>query len=373
MFKERFSVVYTLTGNKKDAYEKAKDICLEQTVEIPDSLVPDNFIREHILGRRESFHKIANNRYKTVISYAIENIGNEFTQLLNTLFGNISIKPGIRIEEMRLSPSILKSFKGPRFGRNGLRRLLDVKKRPLLCTPLKPLGLSSKELSELAYQLALGGIDIIKDDHGIADQSFSPFEQRVRLCAKAVQKANKKTGYSCIYVPNITSHANQIFKKVNSAKRHGAGGLMIAPGIVGLDTMRQIAEDDSIGLPIFSHPALQGTYVINKESGISHYALFGQIARLAGTDAVIYPNFGGRFSFTKEECREIIDGTGVKMGSIKPIFPCPGGGINLKNVPDLIRFYGNDVIFLIGGSLFSHDKDLVEACRHFHKIVGINC
>lgn len=370
MFKQRFSAVYTLTGNKKEAHEKAKDICLEQTVEIPDSLVPDNFIRKHILGRIESFDRITGNRYKAVISYAIENIGNEFTQLLNTLFGNISIKPGIRLEELRLSPSILKSFKGPRFGRNGLRRLLDIKKRPLLCTPLKPLGLSSKELSELAYQLALGGIDIIKDDHGIADQSFSPFEQRVRLCAKAVQRANKKTGYSCIYVPNITSHANQIFKNANFARRHGARGLMIAPGIVGLDTMRQIAEDDSIGLPIFSHPALQGTYVINKESGISHYALFGQIARLAGVDAVIYPNFGGRFSFTREECKDIIDGTEVKMGNLKPMFPCPGGGISINNVPELISFYGNDVIFLIGGSLFSHSKDLVEACLHFRKIVS---
>ncbi len=370
MFKERFSAAYRLTGNKKESYYKAKDICLEQTVEIPDSLVPDNFIREHILGRIESFNKIDNNRYRAVISYAVENIGDEFTQLLNTLFGNISIKPGIRLEELILSTFILKNFKGPRFGRNGLRKLLRVKKRPLLCTPLKPLGLSSKELAELAYQLALGGIDIIKDDHGIADQSFSPFEERVRLCAKAVQRANKKTGYSCIYVPNITSHADAVFKKALFAKRHGAGGLMIAPGIAGLDTMRQIAEDNSIGLPIFSHPALQGTYVINKESGISHYALFGQIARLAGADAVIYPNFGGRFSFIKEECREIIEGTGVKMGNIKPILPCPGGGISLKNVPKLIKFYGNDVIFLIGGSLFSHDNNLVEACRHFRKIVS---
>ncbi len=370
MFKERFSVAYSVTGNKNEAYEKAKDICLEQTVEIPDSLVPDNFIRKHILGKIESFNKITNNRYKAVISYAIENIGNEFTQLLNTLFGNISIKPGIRLEEMMLPPKVLRNFKGPRFGRTGLRRLLHERKRPLLCTPLKPLGLSSKGLAELAYQLALGGIDIIKDDHGIADQCFSPFEERVKLCAKAVQRANKKTGYSCIYVANISSHANQIFKKAVFAKRHGAGGLMIAPGIVGLDTMRQIAEDDSIGLPIFSHPALQGTCVINKYNGISHYALFGQIARLAGADAVIYPNFGGRFSFTREECRDIIDGTKVKMGNVKPILPCPGGGINLKNVPELIRFYGNDVIFLIGGSLFSHDRGLVEGCKHFRKIVG---
>ena len=64
-------------------------------------------------------------------------------------------------------------------------------------------------------------------------------------------------------------------------------GLLIAPGRAGLDSMRRLAEDDGIGLPIFSHPAFQGTYVMSREHGISHQALFGQLPRLAGADATI--------------------------------------------------------------------------------------
>jgi len=33
------------------------------------------------------------------------------------------------------------------------------------------MGLTNKELAELASKFALGGIDIIKDDHGLANQN----------------------------------------------------------------------------------------------------------------------------------------------------------------------------------------------------------
>ena len=247
---------------------------------------------------------------------------------------------------------------------------MGIKKRPLLCTAVKPLGLDSKRLADLAYQFALGGIDIIKDDHGITNQCFSPFEERVRLCAKAVQKANEKTGKSCIYAASINAPADEIMERARLAKGYGAGGLLISPGLVGFDTMRRIADDDSISLPIICHPGLLGTYVISERNGISHYALFGQIARLSGADAMIFPNYGGRFSFTKEECLSIAKGAAVRMGKIKPIFPCPGGGMSLSRVEEMLSLYGREVIFLIGGGLFTHGPNLIENCRYFSELVS---
>jgi len=144
--------------------------------------------------------------------------------------------------------------------------------------------------------------------------------------------------------------------------------LLIAPGLVGLDTMRQLANDDRIALPIMSHPALQGSFVTSPDNGISHLALFGQIARLAGADASIFPNYGGRFSFSREECQSIIEGTAAPMAHIKPIFPTPGGGMSLARVPEMRELYGRDVIFLVGGGLHRHGPDLVENCRYFHRM-----
>ncbi len=364
---DRFTVEYSISGSATKAYTIAKDICLEQTVEFPGELVPDE-ITKKIVGKIKSFDLRDDGRHTTVISYPIETAGTEFLQLLNVVFGNISIIPGIRVEDINLPESLLQYIKGPRFGRDGLRKLLNVEKRPLLFTALKPMGLSAKELAELAYQFALGGLDIIKDDHGLANQAFSSFEERVRLCTEAVRKANKETGNNCIYAPNITASFNEIRDRAMLAKNLGAGGLLIAPGLAGHDTMKCIAEDDSIALPIFAHPAFSGTYV-HGNNGISHKVLYGQMARLAGADITIFPNFGGRFSFTIDECKSIVMGTESIMGNLKKTFPGPAGGMSIDGIPASYEVYKDNVAFLVGGGLFRHGSNLVDNCKYFKELV----
>ena len=364
----RFSVLYRLDGDEGEARRRAQDICLEQTVEIPDTLVPDGIIRDHVLGRIEALEARPDGGYSARISYAVEVAGAGLTQLLNVVFGNISIKTGIRAERLDLPEVMLRSFRGPRFGRHGLRERLGVPARPLLCTALKPLGLSPEGLAGLAYQFALGGIDIVKDDHGLADQGFACFRERVQRCAEAVAHANRETGGRSIYVPNVTAPFDEILSRARHAKENGAGGLLMAPGLTGLDAMRCLADDGSIALPILAHPAFQGTYVLHPSSGMSHHLLFGQLPRFAGADATIYPSFGGRFGFTRDECRSIVRGTEMDMGPLKPIFPTPGGGMILDRVPEMLDAYGRDVIVLIGGGLMAPGSDLVENCRRFRTL-----
>lgn len=364
---ERFHVIYKLTGDEATARAKADDICIEQTIEFPAELIGDDDIRGQIFGRVESLNRLDGTHFEVTISYAVEISGFELTQLLNVIIGNSSIKPGIRVERLELPDVLLKAFKGPRFGRDGLRDYLGVGQRPLLCTALKPMGLGAPALADYAYQFALGGIDMIKDDHGLADQFFAPFEERVAACAAAVARANAETGFNCVYVPNVTAPADQILHKARFARQVGAGGLMIAPGLAGFDVMRQLADDDNIALPILSHPAFQGSYVTSPDSGISHYALFGQLARLAGADGTIYPNYGGRFSFSRDECKNIVEGTAVSMRHLKPIFPAPGGGMSLDRLDEMGQFYGKDVIYLIGGGLYRRGEDLVGNGRFRHQ------
>ena len=170
-------------------------------------------------------------------------------------------------------------------------------------------------------------------------------------------------------MPNVTAPVDRITEYAAFARDHGAGGLMIAPGIVGFDAMRSLADDDRINLPILTHPALQGSFVTHPDNGISHCVIFGQLARLAGADGSIFPNFGGRFSFSREECKSIADGTVMPMAHLKPILPSPGGGMNLNRIPEMLELYGREVIFLIGGGLHKHGDNLVENCKYFRKIV----
>jgi ribulose-bisphosphate carboxylase large chain len=364
----RFSIVYSLSGDRDEAYRKAEDICIEQTVEFPADLVPDDDIRRHIFGRIERFTETPLG-YEVEISFAEEIASNEITQFLNVIFGNISLKPGIRVERINLSSQLHHLFTGPRYGIAGIRELLNIHNRPLLCTAVKPMGLSNQDLANLVYQFARGGIDIIKDDHGIANQPFSPFKDRVSRCVEAIQKANRETGEHAIYVPNVTAPTIELRERAYYAKNAGAGGLLISAGIVGFDHIQELANDPELSLPILLHPSFLGSFVTNPNSGISHYALFGQLARLAGADIVIFPNYGGRFSFSKDECKEIIKGASDPMANIKPIFPAPAGGMKLQVIHELVEFYGRDVVLLIGGDLHRHGRDLIESSRIFRDLV----
>lgn len=367
---ERFVVHYQVRAKDiREAKKRVQGICLEQTVEVPEALLAQDDLREHIVGRAETLVETAPGYYKTAISYAIETTAFEFTQFLNVIFGNTAMQSGIRVLHLEIPDSLLRHFPGPRFGQEGLRRLLHIASRPLLCTALKPMGLGADKLAALAFQMALGGVDIIKEDHGLTDQPFAKFSDRVGRCAEAVQRANSQTGYRCLYVPNITAPAGQIFERAYQAKDAGAGGVMVAPGLAGWDAIRLLAADDGFALPIFSHPAWLGTLVQGPDHGLTHKVVFGQLPRLAGADATIFVNYGGRFPFSRQDCRGIVQGATLPLGAYPPVFPVPAGGMTLNHLPDMYRFYGAQVIFLIAGGLYSYGADLVANARQFREKV----
>lgn len=366
---ERFSVIYRVTGDRAEALRKAEDICIEQTIEFPADLIPEDDIRGSVFGRIEDVQGCGENAFCVRISYAVEIAQFEITQLLNVIFGNISLKPGIRVEDLQLPEDLLRDYRGPRFGISGIRSLLGVPHRPLLCTAVKPMGLPVEELAWLTHEFALGGVDIIKDDHGLADQPFSSYRERVSRCVEAVQKANQQSGNVCLYAPNVTAPADQLFERALFAKQIGAGALLVSPGIIGFDRMQALADDDQIGLPILYHPTFLGSFVTSPDNGIAHAVIFGLLGRLAGADVAIFPNYGGRFSFTREECLSIAKAARKPFARLKPIFPAPAGGMKIEKIDEMLQAYGRDVVLLIGGDLHRHPQGVREASRLFRETV----
>lgn len=362
----RFKVHYSLFAtSEKEALEKASDITIEQTVEFPEDLVPAHIKAEGVIGKIESFKHVHNNQYDCEISFANEIAGNEITQFINVLYGNISIKPGIKIQKIELHEDLKSFIKGPRFGINGLREFWNIKDRPIICSALKPMGLSANDLASLAGEFATGGIDLIKDDHGLANQLFSTFEERVEKCQQAITKNNPAT----IYAPNISGSFSEIRKRALFAKSVGCKALLVSPALTGFDAIAMLSQDDEINLPIIAHPAFIGSFLTSNENGFSHYALLGQMMRIIGADVTIYPNFGGRFSFSKEECLSIVKGCSDPLLDLAEIFPSPGGGMNFHNVPEMMKVYGKDVIYLMGGGLFRPTDDLVQNTKALKELI----
>jgi ribulose-bisphosphate carboxylase large chain len=354
----RFHIIYRITPDDSRPIEAhAKDICLEQTVEIPGDCVPAAIWEAGIVGQVEAISPCPapSRAFDVAISYRADIVNDSIPNLLNVVFGNISIRRGIKIIDIRLTADQLRAFGGPRFGIAGLREKLGIHGRPLAATAIKPLGLSVQELARLAGGYALGGLDVIKDDHGLMDQPFHPFKERVARLQEAISTANAKTGRKTLYFPMVSGRFDQIEDQMAFAAAEGCAGALIAPFLIGPDTGFHLAR--KYALAVMAHPSFAGTHFHDPEHGMTPAMLLGRLFRVFGADISVFPNAGGRFTFTPKECRDLAIAMQEPLGDVKPGFPSPAGGMTIERIDSMVASFGHDAVFLIGGALMRHSPD----------------
>jgi len=284
-------------------------------------------------------------------------------QLLNVLFGNSSLQPDVELLDVALPDRELARYGGPRFGIAGLRAAAGVADRPLTCAALKPIGLSPDEFAGLAEIFARGGIDVVKDDHGLADQPSAPFEERVRACQGALARVADATGRRTLYVAHVSGPPDRILAQIEFATEAGAGAVMIEPMIAGLPFFHDLVRR-RLEIPLLAHPALAGA------TRMAPDVLLGRLFRLLGADAVIFPHPGGRFRYTEDICRRLADRMREPWNGLRSALPVPAGGMPVERVGEIVRFYGRDVMLLLGGSLYLAGEKLGDRTREFVEAVA---
>ncbi len=105
-------------------------------------------------------------------------------QILSSIAGNIygmKAVRNLRLIDIHFPKSIMDSFKGPKHGIEGVRKLTKVPKRPLVGTIVKPkVGLTESQHALCCYEAWMGGLDIVKDDENLSRLSFNKFGERIR-------------------------------------------------------------------------------------------------------------------------------------------------------------------------------------------------
>jgi ribulose-bisphosphate carboxylase large chain len=291
---QRLQAFYRVRADASVIEDRALGIAIEQSVEAPLAAVHDLRVLSDIVGEVAAIEDQGDGWFGVRIDLATETVGEDAGQLLNMLFGNSSLYEDVILDDAVFPASLLSAFGGPRHGVAGLFARAKVEGHALTCTALKPQGIAAGELAAIAFKLSLGGVDYIKDDHGLANQAFSPFEERVRACAAAVREACAMTGGHTRYVPNLYGHFGQMERQLGIARAEGLDTVMIAPMIAGVSTLQALrhAHPD---FAFIAHPAMTGA------ARISPY-LFAKLFRLYGADAIIFPNPGGRFGYSLERC-----------------------------------------------------------------------
>ena len=324
---------------------------MEQSVEMPLDAIDDDAIHENIVGKVGGIEDRGSGIFDVQIELSAATVGGDAGQLLNMMFGNTSLQDGVTLIDVSGQvPSL-----GPHHGIAGLRERAGAFGRALTCSALKPQGLSPARLAQLAERFALGGIDFIKDDHGLADQAYSRFEDRVAAIASVVGRTR--------YVPSLSGDLDQLRRQIDVACEHGIDTMMIMPMIAGWSTMQTLLRQYP-DIAFLAHPSFGGA------ARIAPDLLIGKLFRMLGADAVIFPNYGGRFGYTPETCLRLAERARTPMDGLRPSMPVPAGGMTLDRVPEMLDFYGPDAMLLIGGSLLAARERLTEETAAFTRLVA---
>jgi ribulose-bisphosphate carboxylase large chain len=300
------------------------------------------------------------------IAYPIElfeagNIPNIFSNLAGNVFGLGAIK-NLRLEDVHLPKKLVKTFKGPKYGIPGIRGILQVPRRPLVGTIIKPkLGLKTQDHARVAYEAWVGGCDIVKDDENLSNQSFNPFEDRAVKTLDVRDRAEDETGERKIYMINVTAETEEMLRRVEFVEEQGGEYVMVDILTCGWSAIQTLREHD-FNLVIHAHRAGHAAFTRNPRHGIA-MRVISRIVRVLGLDQLHVGAVVGKMSEKKSEVQENCDVLRGEMYGLRPVLPVASGGLHPALVPSLVSIFGNDFVIQAGGGIHGHSGGTTSGAR----------
>lgn len=292
--------------------------------------------------------------------------------ILSSVVGNVfgmKAVTDLRLEDMRIPRSLAETFPGPAYGIARERERLGIHDRAMTGSTIKPkLGLSPKEHAQVVYDTLRGGIDTVKDDENLGDQTFNPFDERIPRTLEMLRKAEAETGETKGYWANVTApDTEEMLRRMEVVKENGGIYIMIdflTCGFTALASLRQHAEE--LGLMIHGHRAFHSLFTRRPDHGVD-FRVVAKWARLAGLDHVHVGTGVGKLEGSRQEMQERcailrqqhatpIGGMIFEQdwGSLKTTAPVASGGLHPGHATALHRIFGNETFFLFGGGTHGH-------------------
>lgn len=306
------------------------------------------------------------------IAYPIElfELGN-MPNILSSVAGNVfGLKAllNLRLTDIAFPEEIVKSFKGPRYGITGIRKLLNVPERPLVGTIIKPkLGLKTADHAHVAYEAWAGGCDVVKDDENLSSQEFNPFEDRIVDTLEARDQAEAETGEKKVYMANITAETDTMLKRAEFVQEQGGEYVMVDILTCGWSAL-QTLRDQGFKLVLHAHRAGHAAFTKNPKHGIAMRPI-ATVTRIIGADQLHVGTVVGKMSETKQEVLENIGALKMDLHGANKVMPVASGGLHPRLVPALIETFGKDVVIQAGGGIHGHTDGTVAGAKAMRQAV----
>jgi ribulose-bisphosphate carboxylase large chain len=353
--------------------------------EIAERLKPATFYIDH-----------ENNIIKIAYTHELfesENLSQILSAIAGNIFGMKKLK-NLRLLDISFPKKIIENYKGPKYGIEGVKSLLEISNRPLLGTIVKPkVGLTETQHSEVCGKAWKGGLDIVKDDENLTSMLFNNFEKRIEKTLAMRDKIEEETGEKKIYMPNITAPLETMKKRADFVIENGGEYVMIDVITVGFSALQEIREYlERKDVVIHAHRAMHAALTRNKQHGITMLTL-AKLMRLIGVDQLHTGTIVGKMEGAKREVLEInqvITESIIKGNNrsfldqnwfgLKPVLPVASGGLSPLDVPDLINILGSDMVYQFGGGCHGHPdgteagakaiRQAVEATLNGEKLIN---
>nr|QQL56290.1 ribulose-1,5-bisphosphate carboxylase/oxygenase large subunit [Cyanidium sp.]WDA99999.1 ribulose-1,5-bisphosphate carboxylase/oxygenase large subunit [Cyanidium sp. THAL103] len=313
-------------------------------------------------------------QYFAYIAYDLDlfeegSIANLTASIIGNVFGFKAVK-ALRLEDMRIPVSYLKTFQGPATGVIVERERLNCFGRPLLGATVKPkLGLSSKNYGRVVYEGLKGGLDFLKDDENINSQPFMRWRDRFMYVIEGVNRASAASGEVKGSYFNVTAGTmEEMYKRAEFAKELGTVIIMIdlVIGYTAIQSMAVWARENNMILHL--HRAGNSTYSRQKNHGMN-FRVICKWMRMAGVDhihagtvvgklegdPVMIKGFYNTLLLPKLDIN-LPQGLFFEMdwASIRKVMPVASGGIHAGQMHMLLDYLGEDVVLQFGGGTIGH-------------------
>ncbi|MGM0371803.1 MAG: type III ribulose-bisphosphate carboxylase [Halobacteriota archaeon] len=278
-------------------------------------------------------------------------------QVLSCVAGNImgmKAVDSIRLQDCSWPADLATSFPGPQFGSAVKETFLDAGDRPALATVPKPkVGLSTKRHAEIGYEAWTGGIDLLKDDENLTDQSFNSFADRVTESFEMRDRAQDETGDRKDYLVNITADVETMKERADFVADQGGNFVMVDVITTGWGAVQSVREHtEKRGLAIHAHRAMHAAFDRLSHHGVSMRVL-AQIARLTGVDH-IHTGTANLGKLENEDTAGINEWLQSDLHGMNDVLPVASGGLHPGTVEPLLDALGTDLIVQAGGGIHGH-------------------
>jgi len=295
------------------------------------------------------------------------------------IFGMKAVK-NLKLIDADLPLDYIKHFKGPTYGKDVIKKIFKRKNGPITSVVPKPkLGYTAKEHAEkVAYAIWKGGMDCVKDDENLTNQSFNKFDERVKYVAKFRDKAEKETGEIKDAFLNVTSpNFKELERRIKLVHSYGFKYFMldlVVSGFTAMQTASEFAHDYKMA--IHGHRAMHAMFTKNPKHGMT-MLYFSKLSRLIGIDQLHIGTVIGKLDGNKDEIiamkdmimnNKVNEISGLRMkqdwGNIKPMLPVSSGGLHPGLLPEIFDIYKTtDIALQIGGGTQGHPMGIEAGAK----------